>query len=189
MSDEQSKFETAETYDDCREAILGGLPWVETNIPFLEHFLRRDSVLDFGCGLGRQIGALAPGFVAVDGFDYPNMVKNMKPEQRGAYRNLESDWKAEKEKKYDLIYSCVALQHLKEDDLLTYLRDFAAMSRFLLVRSRWYADLSGINLLRVLDMHGYLIRWDCPMSADAVRADGWHGETHFDALFSLFPAL
>jgi SAM-dependent methyltransferase len=109
------------------------------------------SILDFGCGVGRNIFDFSHNFPnwKFYGYDNPNMIdkaneysnirfgKNIQQ-----YSNLElfSDWDKLKTKKFDCIYATIVFQHIYENDLNLYLKDIKQMTRRLIVSGRRFND-------------------------------------------------
>jgi SAM-dependent methyltransferase len=106
--DEETFFETG------RQEISELMEYLAT----LGSGLRRGGALDFGCGVGRLSRALAGYFDEVVGLDIsPTMVSLAKAHnahlQQCTFReNSGPDLIAVRERKFDLIYSSITLQHM-----------------------------------------------------------------------------
>ena len=129
------------TDEDVRERILTGYkagkpftPYVPTiQLPPVK------SVLDFGCGLGRNFPYLKAIARIVDGFDLPPMVDRCRA-QGEPVNALVSDWSEVRTRRYDLVFACLVLQHLETDLCREMLVDFAAIAPYLYLLTRARSD-------------------------------------------------
>ena len=128
------------------------------------------SVLDFGCGVGRNIFDFSQNFPnwEFSGYDNPNMI-NKANEYSNArfgkkiqdYPNLNfvSDWSQLKTRKFDCIYATIVFQHIHEKDLNKYLEDIKHMTNKLIVSGRRFNDdmVDGKykNTWQILENNGY----------------------------------
>lgn len=139
-------------------------------IPFIGDENKSLSVLDFGCGVGRNIFDFSHKFQnwKFYGYDNPNMInkaneysnikfgKNIKQ-----YSNLEllSDWDTLKTIKFDCIYATLVFQHIHENDLNNYLQDIKRMTDKLIVSGRRFNDdmINGKykNTWQILENNGF----------------------------------
>lgn len=110
----------------------------------------RQSVLDFGCGLGRNFSILNSRYKTVDAFDLPNMLKMMPIDVKTSVNLVSDEWNIIREKKYNCIHACLVLQHIDEKYLREYLNDFVKMSEFLIIASRSYLDDNYKNIFSIL---------------------------------------
>lgn len=120
---------------------------------WLPSFLRNDglpiTILDFGCGIGRNSFYLAEKLknCKIVGYDSEDMISRI-PEFRNLrykgenFPNLyfTSKWEELKIKRFDRIICILVLQHIYEKDLTTYISDFKRMTSFLLVHGRRFND-------------------------------------------------
>jgi len=128
------------------------------------------SVLDFGCGVGRNIFDFSQNFPnwKFYGYDNPNMINKANEYSKirfnksiRDYSNLEliSDWDRLKAMKFDCIYATIVFQHIHEKDLNTYLNDIKKMTDRLIVSGRRFNDdmVDGKykNTWRILENNGY----------------------------------
>lgn len=128
------------------------------------------SVLDFGCGVGRNIFDFSQNFPnwKFYGYDNPNMINKANEYSKirfnksiRDYSNLEliSDWDRLKAMKFDCIYATIVFQHIHEKDLNTYLNDIKKMTDRLIVSGRRFNDdmVNGKykNTWRILENNGY----------------------------------
>ena len=132
--------------EDVREAILTGYrdgkvfaPYVPLlKMPPLEH------VLDFGCGLGRNIPYLCSVAGQVVGFDLAEMIERCRREVAlplGA--DLTSDWRWVRQQRFDCVFACLVFQHIDPAELRTLLLDCATIAPWTYVLSRGRNDFGG----------------------------------------------
>lgn len=82
------------------------------------------TALDFGCGIGRLTVALAEHFVAVDGVDISReMIRRARPAS-GAVYHCSSSLDLFPDKRFDLVYSNITLQHMPSELQQDYIRQF-----------------------------------------------------------------
>ena len=146
-----SLAENADT-DDLRDRILAGYkegkpftPYVPT-IPMPEPL---DSVLDFGCGLGRNFPYLSAIAQSVAGFDLPPMIERCREVTGGMVALLSPDWNQLRQLRFDLIFTTLVLQHIEPDPARAFLRDFSSMTPSVYLLTRTDTDF-GENLLQVV---------------------------------------
>lgn len=96
---------------------------------------RRDSALDFGCGVGRLTAALSEHFDAVTGVDISApMLSHAERLHAGNerctfVRNDSADLSAFADGSFDLVYSSIVLQHMPRELSDGYLREFVRLVR------------------------------------------------------------
>ncbi len=158
-----SLAETAAT-DDLRDQILAGYregkpftPYVPT-IPMPEPL---DSVLDFGCGLGRNFPYLMRIARTVAGFDLPPMIERCRADAGGAAALLSSDWNQVRQLRFDLIFTTLVLQHIEPHPARTFLQDFSRMAPSVYLLTRTNTDF-GENLLDIVaDLDFFEVVGEC----------------------------
>jgi hypothetical protein len=157
-----SLAETAET-DDVRERILSGYkdgkpftPYVPT-IPMPE---RLESVLDFGCGLGRSFPYLAGIARTVAGFDVPPMVERCHTTAGHVIDLLSSDWNQIRQLRFDLIFASLVLQHIEPHPMRSFLLDFSHMAPAVYLITRTETDF-GEQVLDVVADLGFFEVGEC----------------------------
>lgn len=108
-------------------------------------------ILDFGCGVGRNMIALSHSLPScqIYGYDNDMMLSQAKAFVKQKYQQnideienirLFSDWADMKKQKFDLIYTTLVFQHIYEEPLSQYLKDIKGMTDTLLVESRRLND-------------------------------------------------
>ena len=138
--------------DQLREQILTGFksgkpftPYVPTlALPSPLH-----SVLDFGCGLGRNFPYLTSLGASVTGFDLPPMIERCRTLAPAQVERLSDDWAEIRASRFDLIFASLVLQHVETDACRAYLRDFARMASHVYLLTRTQTDF-GVNLLQLV---------------------------------------
>lgn len=128
------------------------------------------SVLDFGCGVGRNIFDFSQNFPnwKFYGYDNPHMIDKANEYSKLKfnktiydYSNLEliSDWDRLKTIKFDCIYATIVFQHIHEKDLNVYLQDIKNMTNRLIVSGRRFnddmVDDNYKNTWQILENNGY----------------------------------
>lgn len=93
--------------------------------------VQRERALDFGCGVGRVVQALADHFEAVDGVDITEgmVVRarelNVHGERCHYHQNVRSDLSLFPNETFDLVYSTITLMHMDTPLALGYIKEFA----------------------------------------------------------------
>lgn len=146
--DEWSDIATGDA-DELRERILTGFksgkpftPYVPT-IPLPEPI---ESVLDFGCGLGRNFPFLKTIAARVEGFDLPPMIERCRVLGTEQVSRLSSDWADVRTRRYDLVFASLVLQHIDTEECRRYLADFAGMAPHVYLLTRTRTDFDALML-------------------------------------------
>lgn len=182
---EWASFIPQSTLDTTIDYVVTGktIKDVAPDISILEHIKEHDSsltILDFGCGIGRNAIFLATNYPKwrIFGYDNDKMLDQMKNFSQQKYNKsisdiqnltIVDDWNIVKSKKFDYIYATLVFQHIKEDSLLTYLADIKIMTKNLLVFGRRYNDHSSNNTWAILEKAGLL-----PINISYQRDGGPH---------------
>jgi SAM-dependent methyltransferase len=128
------------------------------------------SVLDFGCGIGRNIFSFSdkkPDWKFY-GYDNNNMIEKAEEfllskfnKNLNYYKNinLTSNWDYLRSNRFDCIYATLVFQHIREVDLNQYLQDIKKMTNRLIVSGRRFNDdtIDGKykNTWQILENNGY----------------------------------
>lgn len=135
--------------DDLREQILtgykSGKPFTPY-VPTLDLPVPVDRVLDFGCGVGRSFPYLKTIAHSITGFDLPPMIERCRVLAGESVDLLTDDWAATRERRFDLIFAVLVLQHIETETCRAYLRDFARMAPNVYLLTRIDSDF-GVNVL------------------------------------------
>jgi SAM-dependent methyltransferase len=142
--------------DELREHILTGFrsgkPFTPY-VPTLELPQPLDTVLDFGCGIGRNFPFLRSIAGRVAGFDLPPMVARCRALSTTPVDRLSDDWPQLAADRFDLIFASLVLQHVETDACRAYLRDFARMAPTVYLLTRIENDF-GANVLDLVSENG-----------------------------------
>lgn len=138
--------------DEIRERILtgykGGKPFTPY-VPTLRMPAPIASVLDFGCGLGRNFPYLRRIAASVAGFDLPPMIERCRASASEPIDLLTSDWDRLKLMSFDLIMASLVLQHIEPAPVRDFLRDFSHMAPAVYLLTRVRSDFDE-NILDVV---------------------------------------
>lgn len=144
--------------DELKERILTGFKSGKPFTPYVPTIALPasiESVLDFGCGVGRNFPYLRTIARRVEGFDLPPMIERCRAVATEAADRLASDWAEVRTRRYDLIFASLVLQHIETDACRGYLADFARMTPdvYLLTRARTDFDASVLDLVAAAGMY------------------------------------
>ena len=144
--------------DEALDAILTGYKGTVLDMPIYEDvikFLNKNgSILDFGCGAGRNIKYLKDYYESVYGYDFPNMLKFVSREtleDENVY--LSSDLDRICSKKYDEILFSLVLQHIHPDELKTILARLTSCSSRFIIHSRIWVDFTFEPIMPILEQY------------------------------------
>ena len=136
--------------DDLRERILTGFKDGKPFTPYrptLELPSGVRTVLDFGCGLGRNFPFLKALGARITGFDLPPMIQRCRELAPVQADELASEWGSVRARNFDLIFATLVLQHVEPDSSRAYLADFARIAPAVYLLTRIDGDFGT----RVLD--------------------------------------
>lgn len=143
---------TAARFIDTAVTRLEDFKPCQENIAMLGDARKPLRVLDFGCGLGRNLVGIVEhsNKWQVWGYDHPTMLERAKKfyEKRLTANNqivLCDDWENAvlplgREKPFDFIFTSLVLQHIDLPELKQYLKDFTMITEKLYVLSRRALD-------------------------------------------------
>jgi len=148
--------------EDVREWILTGVKDGKPFTPYVPTIaLRRvGTVLDFGCGLGRNFPFLQQLATHVVGFDLPPMIARCRDAPGVAGPELSDDWTEVSSRRFDLLFVSLVLQHIDTASIERYLADFARMAPVTYLLSRAGTD-SGDNVFAILRRLGLFTAGEC----------------------------
>jgi len=149
--------------DDVREWILTGTASGKPFTPYVPTLALPagvSSVLDFGCGLGRNFPYLTSIARRVTGFDLSPMIARCRALPPAPAVSLSDDWDAVSRGRFDLIFASLVLQHLDGGSIRSRLADFSRMAPvvYLLTRADSYA---GDRVLDVVARAGAFEIGEC----------------------------
>lgn len=149
--------------DELRERIFTGYktgkpftPYVPT-IALPRHV---SSVLDFGCGVGRNFPYLKSIAPHVVGFDLQPMIARCRSLATESVDVLTSDWDELSRQRFDLVFASLVLQHIDTDACRSYLADFLKMAPAIYVLTRLQSDF-GENVLGLVAESGLYEVTEC----------------------------
>jgi SAM-dependent methyltransferase len=135
--------------DDLRERILTGFKAGKPFTPYVPTVAlpaTLESVLDFGCGVGRNFPFLRPRAGRVCGFDLPPMIARCREIAPVAVDALWDDWAVVATQCFDLVFASLVLQHIEPSACRNYLGAFARISPVTYLLTRTTTDF-GTNVL------------------------------------------
>ena len=152
---DRSNFWSSLDTKTAGDAILTGYEGDLSDMPVFDSVIdlcgSGKSVLDFGCGVGRNMKELVKSFDSVTGFDFPNMVKMCTVD------GATSDWNNVVSKKYDVILASLVFQHIHPDDLRVYMNDLVKVTNRIVLHSRTWFDFTEENVEKFLSNYGTLV--------------------------------
>jgi SAM-dependent methyltransferase len=163
MRSEWADLAATASDSDLRERILTGFKAGKPFTPYVPTVTLPDaiaSVLDFGCGLGRNFPYLASIAGRVVGFDLPEMIARARDTGPAGADVLSSDWDGVRAMSFDLIFASLVLQHLPEEWCRTALADFARMAPATYLLARGQGDF-GFNALDLAARTGAFEPGEC----------------------------
>lgn len=139
--------------------IAGDVNWQPNKISakILEHVPHVDkTVLDFGCGLGRNALMLSGLFNTVLGYDIPSMLARYKEQKLRMYDNTFSDINLLKLCIIDVVYDSVCFQHLVDANYI----------RTLVSELNYIVSFKTLVSIYLEGLH--------PIVLDEFKRQGWH---------------
>jgi trans-aconitate methyltransferase len=140
--------------DELRERILTGYKAGKPFTPYVPTIVMPwplASALDFGCGLGRNFPYLTSVARRVDGFDLPPMIERCRDTLPGTSVHLTADWDDVRQRRYDLVFASLVLQHIEPDACNGFLADFSRLAPYSYVLTRGSSDFDVSILELVAD--------------------------------------
>jgi SAM-dependent methyltransferase len=177
--------ESLQKYKDHTEII-------ETSLQILKSNTSMNKVLDFGCGMGRNLNYLKTISRYVFGFDTEIMISNLKKTSNNEY-NFET-FNFDDLNKYaplDLIYECTVFQHMPPQEVLFRLMQMKHITKYIYLTTRCYNDMfrdfknktGGVNLLKLIDSLNCFEVVD--INIDKNEAMSLMDETHYSMLLKV----
>ena len=151
-------WKNLEDQDEALDAILTGYKGNAINMPVygevIDNLRHTGSILDFGCGAGRNLKYLIDQYELVYGYDYPNMLKFIPIETRDANNLILLD-SLDKVllRNYDEILLSLVLQHIHPDELHEILRELSLHSRRFIIHSRTWVDFTEEDIMPILEQY------------------------------------
>lgn len=149
------------------------------------------TVLDFGCGIGRNIDALRENFSNTNqyvGYDLPGMLSMMPLETRCKYDRTTSNFNDIKSFRPRIIFASLVFQHIPTKILLDYIYELGQWPCLLYVHSRWYNDQDKDDVFDLIANSDYFV--PCWTSEEALMLThpDKDPELHWSAIFSSYRA-
>ena len=138
--------------NELRERILTGYKAGKPFTPYVPTIAMPSplaSALDFGCGLGRNFPYLTSLAERVDAFDLPPMIERCRETLPDTAVWLSDDWSEVRQRRYDLVFASLVLQHIETAACVDFLADFSRMAprTYLLTRGNSDFDVSVLDLI------------------------------------------
>ena len=149
--------------DELRERIFTGFKTGKPFTPYVPTIplpTPVQSVLDFGCGVGRNFPYLRTIARQLVGFDVEPMIARCRELATETVDLLTSDWDDLSRRQFDLVFSSLVLQHVDTDACRAYLADFAKMAPAIYILTRLQSDF-GANVLGLVADSGLFAVTEC----------------------------
>jgi SAM-dependent methyltransferase len=142
--------------DEALDAILTGYKGEVNDMPVYDqvtkHLKHSGSILDFGCGAGRNLKYLINHYNNVYGYDYPNMLKLVSRETREAENLiLLNNLNSVLIRTYDEILFSLVLQHIHPDELRDILGEISSLAPRFIIHSRIWVDFTLEPIMPILE--------------------------------------
>jgi SAM-dependent methyltransferase len=144
--------------DTALDAILTGYKGETIDMPIFAPVItklkHRGSILDFGCGAGRNLKYLVEHYERVYGYDFPNMLGFI-PEETKKHDNLFLLDTLDKVcvRNYDEILFSLVLQHIHPEELDTILKELSLHAPRIIIHSRVWVDFTFEPILPLLEKY------------------------------------
>lgn len=149
-----SIWENGLTEDNVTDLILTGFkstPDKMIHSKNIEQYcIGSGTILDFGCGVGRNSYYLKDKYQNVIAYDLPSMLKFYPDKFKSENITVTSDWNWVKIQKVDEVLCSLVLQHLRPKDLERYLNDLLIISNKFIILSRIWQDYTNEKTLPIL---------------------------------------
>lgn len=149
-----SVWENGLTKDNVTDLILTGFkdsPNKMTHSKIIEQYCKGgNTILDFGCGVGRNSHYLKDKYQNVISYDLPSMLQFYPQEFKSDNITITSDWNWVKTQKVDEVLCSLVLQHLRPTDLERYLNDLLTISDRFIILSRTWQDYTNERTISIL---------------------------------------
>lgn len=148
-------WESITDKDFALDAILTGYKGEVNNMPVYSKVMSKlkhhGSILDFGCGAGRNLRYLVQHYESVYGYDYPNMLNFVSRETLNN-KNLYLLDSLDKVlvRNYDEILCSLVLQHIHPTELRSLLEELVLHSRRFIIHSRIWVDFTEEKIAPIL---------------------------------------
>jgi SAM-dependent methyltransferase len=152
-----SKFwENLTDREEALDAILTGYKGEVNDMPVYEdvmkHLKHKGSILDFGCGAGRNLKYLINHYNNVYGYDYPNMLKLVSRETKDAENLiLLNSLDSVLLRTYDEILFSLVLQHIHPNELRAILSEITSHASRFIIHSRTWVDFTEEPIMPILE--------------------------------------
>jgi len=179
------------SWDPSSNSYLNSKELEKPILDFLENKYGKKnfSVLDFGCGLGRNTDYLNSISKELYSFDLPSMVDKVKNLKN--MPNIFSDWNSIPLKNIDVVYECTVFQHLDSDILYNTLVDIKENCSYLYSYTRVYNDTGrdfrnssgGLNIASMIANLKAFKPLFCSTSLENISSK--YDETHYSILYEI----
>ena len=173
-------WENLEDHDEALDAILTGYKGDAINMPVygevMNHLRHAGSILDFGCGAGRNLKYLIDQYEIVYGYDYPNMLKFIPDEiKRAKNLLLLDDLDKVLIRNYDEVLCSLVLQHIHVDELHEILKELSLHSRRFIIHSRTWIDFTFEDIMPILEKYFIIDTIEYQIDPNSDRDDHFIG--------------
>jgi len=164
----------------------------ESSLEILKAETKMEKVLDFGCGMGRNLDYLKSISKEVYGFDTAIMLSNLQKTKNFRYTYATDNFENfNKYAPFDFIYECTVFQHMPPQEVLFRFMQMQYLTKYVYLVTRSYNDMfrdfanqkRGVNLFKLIDSLNIWELVDC--SIDANSASTLMDETYYSMLLKL----